>query len=138
MGTLTYHGDGQSVSVNLDHRADPMHVQGSIIMSAGVAVGLPLLVEAEIRPDGEVVVRCYEWAPQGTNPYWHCNEDLLRSCGTVPTDAQCATIWRMWAGRHPFRSVHGNGVGASLLRLTGLRAEDASARYLGGETPALA
>jgi hypothetical protein len=131
----------QTIEVDLDTRANPMHVQGSIIMSAGVAVGLPLVVEAEIRPDGEIVTRCYEWARgYQPNPYWHVAEitqDDVRRRWLVLTEAQRATIWRLWAAKHPYREIHDNGVGATLLRITGQSLDEAAARYLGGQVPAL-
>src|SRR3990167_8133871 len=138
MRMLRYTGYcNQVIEVDLDTRPDPIHVRGSIIMAAQVAVGLPLRIEAEIRPEGEIVVRGYDWSGS-ENPYWHCAEYTIADVAAgqlVLTPAQRATIWRLWAGKHPFRSVNDNGVGRSLLLLTGESLDDAAQKYLDGQIP---
>ena len=130
---LTYNGYGdRTITVDLDYRADPMWVQNSIIMFTHVSLGLPLVVEAMIKPDGEIVVRNYQWSNKQENTYWHCDDYVFREKEDgrlVLTDAQIASIWRLWANEHPFRQIHDNGVGGTLQRLTGISLSEAE-RYL--------
>lgn len=138
---LTFTGrDGKTITIDLEHRAEPMHEQGSIIMSTQVVLEMPLRVQAMITPDGRIVTRAYQWTGSA-NTYWHVDsitiDDVKKGYLTL-TDAQCATIWQLWAGTHPYRKQHGNGVGATLQALTGQTLQEASKKYLNNKIPALA
>ena len=111
---------------------------GSLIMSAQVAVGLPLVVQAEIRPDGQIVTRCYEWQ-RTDNTYWHIaefDETEIEEGRFVLSRAQRESIVRLWAGEHGYRKEHANGVGASLLRAANV--DHAGMAKILGHMPALA
>jgi len=139
--SITYVGySGQTITIpDLDVRPEgaEMYSPGGIIITATVAQGLPLMVQAIIHADGHTVVRGYE-RDAYDNTYWHAHQ--------FPHDApatpdQIRTIWRLWANLETI-GPHANGVGQTLVDIA-LAAEPMThakvcAKYFEGNQVALA